>query len=160
MSIAATEPVTSTGMLGAVPAADTGAKTKLGNSQDKDMFLQLLVAQMKYQDPTNPTDSAQFLAQSAQFTALEKMQAVADQTAQLVSAQLSFGASGLVGRTVTWTDTEGTQQTGLVNGVSFGADGPSLDVGGTTVALGQVQRVDDGTRTATPSVPTDPSTSV
>ncbi|SDS43776.1 flagellar basal-body rod modification protein FlgD [Nocardioides scoriae] len=160
MSIAATEPVTHTGMLGTVPGADTSAKTKLGNSQDKDMFLQLLVAQMKYQDPTNPTDSAQFLAQSAQFTALEKMQAVADQTAQLVSAQLSFGASGLVGRTVTWTDTEGTSQTGLVNGVSFGADGPSLDVGGTTVALGQVQRVDDGTRTATPSVPTVPSTSV
>ena len=48
---------------------------------DKDMFLQLLVAQMRYQDPTNPTDSSQFLAQSAQFTALEKMEAVANQTA-------------------------------------------------------------------------------
>ena len=42
---------------------------------DKDMFLQLLVAQMRYQDPMNPTDSSEFLAQTAQFTALEKMQA-------------------------------------------------------------------------------------
>ena len=42
------------------------------DTSDKDMFLQLLVAQMKYQDPMNPTDSSEFLSQSAQFTALEK----------------------------------------------------------------------------------------
>ena len=81
----------------------SGRHTTAGG--DKEMFLQLLVAQMKYQDPMNPTDSSQFLAQSAQFTALEKMQDVADKTAQLVSAQVAFGASGLVGRQVTWTST-------------------------------------------------------
>ena len=95
------------------------------------MFLQLLVAQMKYQDPTNPTDSSQFLAQSAQFTSLEKMQAVADQTAQLLASQMAFGASSLVGRTVTWTDDDGAAQSGTVSGVTFGTDGPMLDVGDT-----------------------------
>ena len=59
-------------------------------SNDKDMFLQLLVAQMKYQDPMNPTDSSQFLSQSAQFTALEKMQVVADQTGMLLGACLLY----------------------------------------------------------------------
>ena len=49
------------------------------------MFLNLMVAQLRYQDPMNPTDSGQFLAQTAQFTALEKMQDVADQTAALLS---------------------------------------------------------------------------
>ena len=39
------------------------------------MFLNLLVAQLRYQDPMNPADSGEFLAQSAQFTSLEKMQA-------------------------------------------------------------------------------------
>ncbi len=97
------------------------------------MFLQLLVAQMKYQDPMNPTDSSEFLAQSAQFTALEKMQAVADQTAQLVASQMAFGASGLVGRTVSWTVADGTAQTGTVSGVTFGTDGPMLDVAGTQI---------------------------
>ena len=61
-----------------------------------------MVAQLRYQDPMNPTDSGEFLAQSAQFTALEKMQDVADQTAAARSpAQMAFGASGLVGQHVT-----------------------------------------------------------
>jgi flagellar basal-body rod modification protein FlgD len=99
MSIGATEPVTYTGIFGTAPTtgAAAGATTTTSKSADKDMFLQLLVAQMKYQDPMNPTDSGQFLAQSAQFTALEKMQDVADQTARLLSAQMAFGASGLIG---------------------------------------------------------------
>ena len=109
MSIGATEPVSYTGMFGTAPTTgtDTGATTTTSKSADKDMFLQLLVAQMKYQDPMNPTDSSQFLAQSAQFTALEKMQAVADQTQQLVASQMAFGASGLVGRTISWTNSRG-----------------------------------------------------
>src|SRR6059058_3531594 len=106
--IPTTQP-TGAGMFGTAGASSSTSTTK---STDKDMFLHLLVAQMRYQDPSNPTDSSQFLAQSAQFTALEKMQAVADQTAKLVSAQMAFGASGLVGKQVTWVDSDGTNQTG------------------------------------------------
>ena len=143
MSIAAPEPL-SYGMMGATPTSAQGPTTTTSTSTDKDMFLQLLVAQMKYQDPMNPTDSSQFLAQSAQFTSLEKMQDVADRTAQLVSSQMAFGASGLVGRTVSWTNSDGVQNTGPVTGVQFGgADGPTLEVNGTSVALGQVQSVRD-----------------
>jgi flagellar basal-body rod modification protein FlgD len=146
MSISATEPVSNTGMFGtgAPSTADQGAITTTSSSADKDMFLQLLVAQMKYQDPLNPTDSGEFLAQSAQFTALEKMQAVADQTAQLVASQMAFGASSLVGRTVSWTTAEGVAQSGTVSGVQFGTQGPMLDVGGSMVPLGQVQSVMGG----------------
>ncbi len=41
---------------------------------DKDAFLQLMVKQLQYQDPLNPMDNQAFLAQMAQFTALEQMQ--------------------------------------------------------------------------------------
>jgi flagellar basal-body rod modification protein FlgD len=115
------------------------------------MFLQLLVAQMRYQDPMNPTDSSEFLAQSAQFTALEKMEAVADQTRQLLGAQMAFGASGLIGRHVSWADTDGTTKTGTVGGVTFTATGPLLDIDGTSVPLSSVQTVTsvaDGTTPA------------
>ena len=145
MSIPATEAVT-TGMFG---TASTSSSTSASTSADKDMFLQLLVAQMRYQDPMNPTDSSQFLAQSAQFTALEKMQDVADQTAQLLSAQMAFGASGLIGKQVTWLDSEGATRTGSVSGVTFGANGPELDVDGTTVELSSVQSVTDGSSSST-----------
>ena len=161
MSIGATEPVTYTGMFGTAPATgtDTGAITTTSKSADKDMFLQLLVAQMKYQAPMNPTDSSQFLSQSAQFTSLEKMQAVADQTAQLVASQMAFGASGLVGRTVSWTNDQGVAQSGTVSGVTFGTDGPMLDVGDSQVAMSQVQSVKAGTASAaSPSTSTTSST--
>ena len=67
--------------------------TDIKAQEDKQMFLELMVAQLRYQDPMNPADSGEFLAQSAQFTALEKMQDVADRTAELLGAQMAFGAS-------------------------------------------------------------------
>ena len=141
MSIPATESVTP-GMFGSTTAtSSSGSATK--TSADKDMFLQLLVAQMKYQDPMNPTDSSQFLSQSAQFTALEKMQNVADQTSMLLSAQMAFGASGLIGKQVSWLDSDGASKSGVVSSVTFGAKGPELDVSGTTLPLASVVSVTD-----------------
>lgn len=134
-AMASSQPAT-TGMFG--PSSTSEAATA-----DKDMFLQLLVAQMRYQDPMNPTDSSQFLSQSAQFTALEKMQDVADQTAALFSAQMAFGASGLIGKQVTWSDSEGVTQSGSVKGVTFGVNGPVLDVTGTELPLASVISVTD-----------------
>jgi flagellar basal-body rod modification protein FlgD len=145
MSIPATEAVT-TGMFG---TTGTSSSTSASTSADKDMFLQLLVAQMRYQDPMNPTDSSQFLAQSAQFTALEKMQDVADQTAKLLSAQMAFGASGLVGKQVSWTDSDGTTKSGTVSGVTFGADGPVLSANGSTFPVASLLSVDSGSGTTT-----------
>jgi flagellar basal-body rod modification protein FlgD len=138
MSIPATEAV-STGVFG---TAGTSTSTKAAD--DKNMFLQLLVAQMRYQDPMNPTDSSQFLAQSAQFTALEKMQDVADQTAKLLSTQLAFGASGLVGKHVSWVDADGVTQSGTVNGVTFGPDGTVLRAGDATFPVTSLLSVNDG----------------
>jgi flagellar basal-body rod modification protein FlgD len=152
VSISATETAT-TGLFATGGSAST---TGTANAADKEMFLQLLVAQMRYQDPMNPTDSSQFLAQSAQFTSLEKMQDVADQTAQLLSAQVAFGASGLVGREVTYTGADGATLSGSVSGVSFGAEGPVLDIGGTSVPLSLVQSVTTG---STGSSSTSSSTS-
>ena len=138
--------MTGTGTAGLVPASMTAA-----TDESKEMFLQLMVAQLRYQDPMNPADSSEFLSQNAQFTALEKMQAVADQTAMVLQATTAFGASSLVGRDVSYTLADGTQGTGAVHGVSFGATGPVLDVGGVDVPLASVLAVTDGSRAATGS---------
>ena len=68
------------------------------------MFLELMVAQLRYQDPLIPSDSGEFLAQSAQFTALEKMQDVSDRVGALLGAQMAFGAGAMVGQQVSWID--------------------------------------------------------
>jgi flagellar basal-body rod modification protein FlgD len=153
-----TTPVTEStgGLLAQITGASTSG-TESANGMDKDTFLQLLVAQLKYQDPMNPTDSSQFLAQSAQFTALEKMEAVAEQTKQAVAAQMAFGASSLVGRSVTYVDTNGKSVTGTVDAVQFKTEGPVLTVGDDEVALGAVQTVAEG-RTRTSGTTAEPAT--
>lgn len=109
---------------------------------DQDTFLKLLVAQLKYQDPTNPTDSTQFLAQTAQFTQVEKL----GQIAQMLSAQQLIGASALVGRTVTYQDANGVSQTGVVTKTKLNGDSePTLVVGNTDVQLSKVTEVQQST---------------
>ncbi|WP_019144101.1 flagellar hook assembly protein FlgD [Aeromicrobium massiliense] len=127
-------------------------------ANDKSMFLNLLVTQLRYQDPMNPTDSSEFMAQTAQFQSLEVMQDVASQLSALQSSQMAFGASSLVGRTVSYADPADPKKTltGTVNGVSFEATGPVLDVAGTKVPMLNVVSVTDG---STPTPPTTPGTS-
>ena len=71
-----------------------------------DIFLKLMVAQLRNQDPMNPTDSTQFLAQTAQFTTVEKLTSMAAQTTQALTLQRDLGAAGMVGRTVSYTATD------------------------------------------------------
>ena len=153
MSIPATEAVTTSGPMGMVPLGTAGA-----TDEDKEMFLQLMVAQLRYQDPMNPADSSEFLSQNAQFTALEKMQAVADQTAQVLQATIAFGASSLVGREVAYTLADGTEGTGPVHGVTFGNAGPVLDVDGVDVPLASVLTVTSGAASGDPPSAATPST--
>lgn len=82
------------------------AESANGSSMSKDDFLQLLVAQMKYQDPLEPTSNTEYVAQYAQFSQVEQMQNMSQ------SMDLSR-ASSLVGQTVqiTSTDDNGVEST-------------------------------------------------
>ena len=53
----------------------------------KDTFLKLLVAQLRYQDPSNPASSSEFMAQTATFTQVEKLEEIAAQNDQLLTLQ-------------------------------------------------------------------------
>ena len=148
MSVSSTEGV-GTSYFG-TPAATQSAGSTSGSgttgtapadAMNKDMFLKLMVAQLKNQDPMNPTDSSQFLAQTAQFTSLEKLDSVAQQTGQALTAQMAFGASSLVGRSVTYSDADGVETAGKVDSVRFTPTGPVLGVGGAEVALASVVKV-------------------
>ncbi|GIE90356.1 flagellar hook assembly protein FlgD [Actinoplanes regularis] len=117
-------------------AAKQAAKSKdLG---DKDTFLKLLVAQLKYQDPSNPADSTQFLAQTAQFTQVEKLEDMLG----MMRGQRMVSASSLVGKTVTYQDSLGQSQTGVVSAAKLNGDSePTLTVGNTDVELSKVTEI-------------------
>lgn len=94
----------------AASIANKSSDVKTGNSSlDKDAFLQLLVAQMKYQDPLEPTSNTEYISQYATFSELEQM--------QNMSASLELSrASALVGETVLMKITDSTGRTTSVQG--------------------------------------------
>src|SRR3954451_16230303 len=121
-----------------------GTAPKTGATQDmgKDTFLKLLVAQMKYQNPMSPTDGTQFLAQTAQFSMVEKLEELAKQSTELLSAQQSATATGMLGQNVVATGNDGKDITGIVTGMRITADGPVLKIGNAEVAYSAVKEVD------------------
>ena len=74
------------------------------SDMDKDAFLQLLVAQMKYQDPLEPTSNTEYISQYAQFSQVEQMQNMA------ASSDLGR-ASSLVGQEVYVKTTKSSGET-------------------------------------------------
>ena len=136
--------VSAVDMLGSTTqaAATTPTADSTSSQMDKDLFLKLMVTQLRNQDPMNPQDSAEFLAQTAQFTSLEKLEAVASQSSQALAAQMAFGASSLAGRTVSYLAEDGVTETqGAVESVRFTAAGPMLTVGGVEVPIANVVTV-------------------
>ena len=127
-----------TGTTGPTSSLSGAAKDKSKELGDKDTFLKLLVAQLKYQDPSNPADSTQFLAQTAQFTQVEKLGDIAD----LLKSQRLTGVSGLVGHNVTYMDENGAQQSGVISAAKLNGDSePMLRIGNTDVQLSKVMEV-------------------
>jgi len=135
-----TSPISGPSGTAPAPAPAPATESKSKNDMDKDLFLKLLVAQLKYQDPTKPADTTQFLAQTAQFTMVEKLEDLSKQQTEMVTAQLMASATNLIGRTVTYTDAGGAEHTGVVASTTIGSS-PTLKVGNTDVALSSVKEV-------------------
>ncbi len=107
----------------------------------KDTFLKLLVAQLRFQNPLAPKDGSEFLAQTAQFTMVEKLESLSKETAELAAAGRSQSATAMLGRSVTYRDDSGTSRTGVVTSARFTIDGPLLRVGSHEVPLANVEEV-------------------
>jgi flagellar basal-body rod modification protein FlgD len=75
------------------------------------------------------------------------MQSVADKTSELLSIQMAFGASSLIGRTVAYPDANGNSLSGVVDSVRFDSSGPVLNIGGQDVPLTAVTSVTGGSAT-------------
>jgi flagellar basal-body rod modification protein FlgD len=110
-----TAPVTGTGGTTYTPGASSTIDRP--DQMGKDVFMKLLVAQMRYQDPGNPVDSSQMMSQTATFSQVEKLEQLVKQNASMLVLQESATAGALVGRTATYTDTTGAAKTGLVTSV-------------------------------------------
>jgi flagellar basal-body rod modification protein FlgD len=113
-----------------------------GSSLDKDSFLQLLVAQMKYQDPLNPNTDTQYVAQLATFSQLEQM-------SNLNQTYSNSQALSLVGMNVVVKETDSagksTSKMGTVDSVVIDGGKAKLVIGGNQYTMDQLQEVIDNT---------------
>lgn len=121
----------------ASPPARTGGAGELG----KQDFLQLLVAQLRNQDPLRPMEDREFITQLAQFRTLETMINLEERVQALAAVQAFSQATALIGKTVEARRPDGTSVVGVVTEVSLTGDGPRLLVDGQSVELSQIVTV-------------------
>ncbi len=108
---------------------------------DKDSFMQILVAQMKYQDPMEPTSNTEYIAQYATFTQVEQL-------SNMANAMSLSRASELVGKEVLVTQRNPdtgkiTDVTGTVDFVTYSGNKAYLNIDGTNYSIDDVSQVFD-----------------
>ena len=128
-------------ILESVSSLDKNSKAS-NSSLDKDAFLQLLVAQMKYQDPLEPTSNTEYISQLATFSELEEMQ-------NMTSGMNLQRASALVGQYVFMkvTDSSGntTYPEGRVDYVVYENNKAYLSINETLYSMDDLDTIADST---------------
>jgi flagellar basal-body rod modification protein FlgD len=122
-----------TGTTGTPTTAAVSAQKSMPINQDQ--FLQMLMAELKNQNPMNPnsSDPMQFVTELAQFTSVEQQTYTAESTQTIASGQNNATAIALIGHTVDYTDpTTGATANGVVQAVNFTSSGPTLTINGTS----------------------------
>lgn len=116
----------------------------LGGGLGKDAFLKILLAQMRNQDPLNPTDGTAMVAQLAQFSTLEQMQNLNDKIDQLLHVQLLGQLSSLVGKEVSYADENNELRQGKVQSLVWNGAKSLLRIKDVLVPVNRVLEVKDG----------------
>jgi len=122
------------------------SNTTRKNTIDQNDFIKLFLSQLQFQDPLEPVDNREFLAQLAQFSNLEQTRQTSQNTEGLLVMNSSAQALGLLNRTVEIAG-QGAATVGAVTAVKFTNSGPVLTIQTTsgqiltTVRLSQVSLV-------------------
>jgi flagellar basal-body rod modification protein FlgD len=110
----------------------------------KDEFLQILVTQLRNQDPMQPMQDKEFVAQMAQFSSLEQMMNVADQMSGL--RQSAGIVADLIGKQVGWqetTDTGVAEKTGVVDSIVRRDGIQYVKIGATEVKIDELTSISE-----------------
>lgn len=94
---------------------------------DFQSLLKIILTQLTYQDPLKPLDNFQFVSQLAQFSQLQQSQTLNDQVTNLLAAQATTQATGMLGKTVD-VNSNGNTLSGVVQSISFVTGVPELTI--------------------------------
>ena len=127
----------STAFSGRSAAATTASRLPV-RTLNQDDFLKLLIAQLTTQDPLSPKKDTDFIAQMAQFSALEQSKSMQSDLAQMRADQELLKANALIGRTVDMQSGDGESTRGVVSAVEIKAGTPTVIVNGYAYSLNQL----------------------
>lgn len=110
----------------AVSSGTSSVATK--NTIDQEGFIKLFLTQLQFQDPLEPVDNREFLAQLAQFSNLEQSRQLSVNTESLLTMTSATQALGLLDHPVEVAQEQGNIAIGTVMAVQFTTSGPELTV--------------------------------
>lgn len=110
-------------------------------TMDSEVFLSLLVAQLRNQDPSSPMDTNAMIAQTTQLAMMEQLTAMSKASDESFALQMRSAAAALLGHEVSYTDADGNDATGTVTSVSYAGSVPTVTIGDVTVPLDAVSGV-------------------
>lgn len=120
----------------ALGAAPTEApSTSLMDSMDSQAFLNLFVAQLKYQNPMEPSGGTEMMLQTAQFSQVEMLQQLLESQQGIMGMSQVAAAIGMVGQEVTAVVPGGEALTGIVEGYRIVDGSPQLLIDGHEVPI-------------------------
>ena len=118
-------------------SAQLGAAAGMG----KDDFMQLLIAQLKNQDPMKPMEDKEFVTQLAQFSALEASEKMTQQMEELTGSQMLVQAATLIGKQVSAKLESGEVVTGTISQVKMLSGQPTAVVNGREIDTSLITQI-------------------
>lgn len=116
----------------------------------QDDFLKLIIAQLSAQDPMNPVDDKEFIAQMAQFSTLQATTSMQQNLAQMSNQQAFLQANALIGRDVVLQNDQGTLISGTVSSLLMDSGTPQIVVNGQTYGVSALLSVSEPAATTQP----------
>jgi flagellar basal-body rod modification protein FlgD len=111
-------------------------------SMDSAMFMKLLVAQLQNQDPSSPMSTNDMMAQQTQMASLEQLTNMSTTSSEQFALTMRMAAMNIVGKSVSYTGSDGSVVSGSATGASFADSVPTIDVGGASVNLDKILSID------------------
>jgi flagellar basal-body rod modification protein FlgD len=116
---------------------------------DSTAFMNLLVTQLKNQDPSSPMDTNEMIGQTTQLAMMEQLTDMSSTGDESFALQMRIAASSMIGQQVGYTDSKGNPVTGTASSVSFSGPVPTVTINGVEVALDSITGVTATGATAT-----------
>ncbi|MBF0672310.1 MAG: flagellar hook capping protein [Salinibacterium sp.] len=135
MAIEPAAAVTATSMYTANPGTRAPKQT-----MDSEVFLSLLVTQLRNQDPSSPMDTNQMISQTTQLASMEQLTTLTTLNEENFSLQMRIAASALVGKEVSY-EKDGETVKGVADSVSFVNSVPTVSIDGVDVDLDAISGV-------------------